>query len=119
MAHRFRTANKNTPAAKARRAKYDSSPHRQARKHYGLEIAAGRGHCWRCGQHIPPGTPTAYQGRQGWVVGHDDHDVTIIRGAECYRCNQAAATRKGAQTANTGRATPPRRTARPFTRPDW
>jgi hypothetical protein len=119
VSHRFGTANRNTPAAKARRAKYDSTAHRDARKHYRAEITAGRGYCWRCGTHIPAGTPTAYRGRPVWVVGHDDHNVNVIRGAECSRCNQQAATRKGARTANQGRADHPRRTARPFTRPDW
>lgn len=103
MSHRFATVNKQSPAAKARRAKYDSAAHRKARIHYAAEIAAGRGRCWRCGRSIPQGTPTAYRGRPGWVVGHDDHDINIIRGAECYPCNHHAATRKGALTTNAKR----------------
>lgn len=106
--HRFGTVNTNSPAAKARARKYSGPEHRQAGQQYTRDVAAGNARCWRCGQHIPPGTPRAYRGKPGWVVGHDDHDINLIRGIECYRCNHQAATRKGALVANAKRQQRPR-----------
>jgi hypothetical protein len=87
--------NTSTPAVAARRAKYNSAEHRAARKHYAAWIAAGKGQCWRCLGHIPPGSD--------WHVGHDDLDVTLIRGAEHAGCNKRAAASKGARIANAKR----------------
>lgn len=92
----------DTPAERARRAKYNDHPHQQARTHYAAEIAAGRGVCWRCGRDIPPGTPS-----RSWHVGHDDHDPSIIRGAEHATCNLKAGARKGATIANRARRSSP------------
>lgn len=88
--------NPNTPAAKARRAKYNSPEHRAARKHYAAWIATGNGRCWRCGGRIEPGSD--------WHVGHDDDDVNVIRGAEHASCNKRAAAVKGNRIANARRA---------------
>lgn len=94
--HRVRT---DTPAYRARRAKYNSAEHRAARRQFELLIAAGLGICWRCNQRIPAGTP----GR-AWVVGHDDIQVHVIRGPEHARsCNHKAAASKGARVANAKR----------------
>jgi hypothetical protein len=105
-------ANKRqTPAEQARRKKYNGRAHREAGKHWTAQVAAGTAHCWRCGRHIPPGTPRG----TGWVVGHDDHNVNLIRGAECYPCNKRAADRKGARVANAQRNGRPRPRVQPPT----
>ena len=96
MANGWHRRNNNSPAAKARKAKYNSAEHRAARKHYAAWIAAGRGRCWRCGGHIAPGSD--------WHVGHDDLAVNVLRGAEHARCNKSAAARKGNRIANAKRA---------------
>jgi hypothetical protein len=92
--HRKRT----TPAEVARRKKYRSAEHRQARARYTVLVAAGQAHCWRCGRTLAPHMP--------WVVGHDDHQVELIRGPECEPCNRTAANRKGARIANAKRNPP-------------
>lgn len=99
-------ADKTSPAARARKAKYDSAEHRQARKHYKAWIASGHGRCWRCLGRIPPETPD-----REWNVGHDDLATSVIRGAEHRACNLKAAARKGNRIANA------RRKARTFVRP--
>ncbi len=42
--------------------------------------------CWRCGVQIT--------GR-AWDLGHDDHDRSITRGAECQPCNRSAGGAQG------------------------
>lgn len=81
----------NSPASKARKAKYNSAEHRNARKHYAAWIATGNGRCWRCGRPITPGSD--------WHVGHDDLATNVIRGAEHAACNKTAAARKGNRIA--------------------
>ncbi len=88
-------ADATTPAAQARRRQYDSPEHRAARAKIKRQIAAGTAYCWRCGNWLPPGTKAH--------VGHDDHDRTIVRGAECEGCNLSAAASKGARVANARR----------------
>lgn len=84
-----------TPADAARRAEYDSPEYRRERARLGREVKAGRASCWRCGGWIAPGSK--------WNVGHDDHDRSIIRGAEDESCNLKSAASKGARTANANR----------------
>ncbi len=97
MTDPFRLAQSRpaTPAAQARRRQYDSPEHRAARAKIKSQIAAGTAYCWRCGSWLPPGTQAH--------VGHDDHDRTIVRGAECESCNLSAAASKGARVANARR----------------
>lgn len=89
---------KDTAAERARNAEYASPAYRAQRRALKVEVDAGRGFCWRCGGHIPPGA--------AWHLGHDDHDRSIIRGAEHPRrsrsCigNLSAAARKGARIRN-------------------
>lgn len=97
MGHRWAHADKTSPTAKARKAKYDSAEHRAARKHYAAWIASGHGRCWRCGGRIQPGSD--------WHVGHDDLAVNVIRGAEHRACNHRAAAIKGNRIANARRKT--------------
>ena len=78
--HRWATANRNTPATQARRRKYKR---RQARGEWLT--------CWRTGHPIPP--------TERCHVGHDDHDVNLIRGPEHAACNLKAAARKGNRVA--------------------
>lgn len=80
----------DTPAERARRAEYDSPKYRAARKALIAEHAAGRGFCWRCGQHIPAVMPRH--------TGHDEDRV--IRGNECVSCNLSEAGVKGARKRN-------------------
>lgn len=112
--HRKRT----TPAELARRAKYNSPAHKQARARFTKLVAAGLARCWRCGVALRPGA---------WHVGHDDHQIDLIRGPECVPCNRRAAASKGAKVANakrktvrTTKTTPiaPKR-ANTFVRRDW
>ena len=86
--------NPNSAAARARKRKYDSAEHRAARKYYAAWIAAGHGHCWRCGGRIAPGQP--------FHVGHSD-DGTRIMGAEHPAHNLRAAAVKGNRIANAKR----------------
>jgi hypothetical protein len=85
---------RNTAAERARNAEYASPEYRATRRAVKAEVEAGRGFCWRptCRRWIPPGSK--------WHLGHDDHDRSIIRGAECARCNLSAAARKGARVRN-------------------
>ena len=104
--------NPNTAAEQARRAKYrgsQSREHRAARKHWTAVLAQGAVlACWRCGGAIHQGTR--------WVVGHDDIQVTLIRGPEHHACNSRAANSKGARVANAKRKAQ-RQPLKPFTRP--
>ena len=68
--------------------------HQRLRKAIARQLAEqGSVPCWRCGQLIVHG--------MAWDLGHDDHDRSIVRGAEHRACNRA--------TATTGRATAARR----------
>lgn len=108
MASGWHRRNPTSPAALARKAKYNSAEHKAARKHYAAWIAAGHGRCWRCGGPIAPGSD--------WHVGHDDLRPHVIRGAEHARsCNLKAAARKGALIANAKRTAAKRAVA--FIRP--
>lgn len=91
--HRKRT---DTAAVKARKRKYDSAEHRAARAHYRKLVEYGLATCWRptCGKVLVPGH---------WHVGHDDHQVNVIRGPECASCNRKAGASKGARIANAKR----------------
>ena len=53
---------------------------------------SGHGHCWRCGRWLDPRKPVH--------AGHDDHDRSVYRGAECAPCNLKAAARKGNRMSN-------------------
>jgi DNA-directed RNA polymerase subunit RPC12/RpoP len=87
--HRKRTG---TAAGLARAALYASPEHRAVRQALKVEVEAGRGFCWRCGRHIPPGSK--------WHAGHDDYDRSVYRGVECPDCNLRSAARKGARKRN-------------------
>lgn len=87
---------KTRTAADARRAAEYRSPHyKQTRQAVKAQVDAGLASCWRCGKPIPAGSR--------WDLGHDDHDRTIIRGAEHMLCNRRAAASKGARIANAKR----------------
>lgn len=91
MSHRFRTANRNSPAARARQADYNTRHYREAGARAVTQVQSGQARCWRCRTPIPR---TARRGPD-WQLGHDDWDRSIIRGPECSRCNRSAAGRKG------------------------
>lgn len=76
-----------TDAARERQRQYRSPEHKAERRRVADEVEAGEAFCWRCGQHIPPGSP--------FHLGHDDDDRSVYRGAECPECNLRAAARKG------------------------
>ena len=85
--HRWRT-KQPTAADAARRRKYAGRAHQAALAEYKRRQAAGEWlTCWR-GRHLIPPTVRCH-------VGHDDHDVNLIRGPECPPCNLKAAARKG------------------------
>lgn len=88
--------NPNSPAAKARKAKYNSAEHRAARTAIAALVAQGRAYCWRpdCGKRLVAGR---------WHVGHDDHQTNLIRGGECDTCNRRNAARKGNRIARARR----------------
>lgn len=89
MANGWHRTNPNNPATQARRARYTSREHRQLRATIQTQIDHGvPTYCWR---------PTCRKQLTGraWHLGHDDHDPTIYRGAECIPCNLRAAARKG------------------------
>lgn len=60
--------------------------HRKLRKRWAKRVAAGGVRCWRCDYPINPGDQ--------WDLGHDDHDRTIWRGAECIPCNRGTAANR-------------------------
>jgi DNA-directed RNA polymerase subunit RPC12/RpoP len=82
----------DTPAERARTAQYNSAEHKQQVAAVKALVASGRAFCWRCGRHLPPGSKAH--------AGHDDHDRSRYRGAECPPCNLSAAARKGARIVN-------------------
>lgn len=85
-----------TNADRERQRKYDSAEHRAARAYWTPIVAAGQARCWRptCRKTLVPGR---------WHVGHDDHQVTVIRGPECDTCNRKAGASKGARITNARR----------------
>jgi hypothetical protein len=92
-AHRWAHANRDATASQARRRKYNGREHRAAYADYKRRQARGEWlTCWRTGHLIPP--------TERCHVGHDDHDVDLIRGPECAEHNVKAAARKGARIAN-------------------
>lgn len=97
-----------TPADAARRAEYDSAAYRRERARLGREVKAGRAYCWRCGQHIPPGSK--------WHTGHID-DRSTVMGAEYAGCNVRTAASKGARTANANRKARKAGLLRPASKP--
>lgn len=103
--HRKRT---DTPAVQARKRKYDSAEHRAARARFKVLVDYGLARCWRptCGKILIPGH---------WHVGHDDHQIDLIRGPECASCNRKAGASKGARIANAKRKATA--VVRPFVRP--
>lgn len=94
MAHRFRTADKTSPAARARATQYASREHRDLRKHYQQDIDAGHGRCTEIlclypTRHIPPGST--------WHLAHTP-DRTGYLGPAHPRCNLNAAAKQGNRT---------------------
>ena len=89
--HRFRTADKTSPAAQTRAKQYASRQHRELRKHYQTLIDVGQGQCAETvclhpTRHIPPGAP--------WHLAHTP-DRTSYLGPAHPRCNLHAAAKAG------------------------
>lgn len=85
--------NLNTPAERAREARYASPEHKAARALYRTLQAQGVTlTCWRCHKPIPPIKGACH-------VGHNDTG-THINGPECAPCNKSAGGRKGALIKN-------------------
>lgn len=98
MPNRWHVKRKDTPAERARKARYASPEHRAASRALAAEVDAGRGYCWRCGGWIDPHAKDA-AGKRAWHVGHLG---SVIRGPEHSRCNLRAAARDGARKRNGG-----------------
>lgn len=81
------------------KAKYQTPEHKRLRLQWQKVVDAGEANCWRCGRPIPPGTP--------WDLGHDDHDPTTYRGAECRPCNRGTAAVRGNKMRAAQRRTSP------------
>lgn len=98
----WRTADKTSPAALARAARYRSPEYRATEKALIALVSTGRGWCWRCGRWLDPHARIQAGRRlvRAWHVGHDDLDTSVIRGPECAVCNLSAGGRKGARVAN-------------------
>lgn len=103
--HRWGKKDRNTPAERARRAKYDAPEHRRARVTFRRLVDAGLARCWRCGRPIPPG--------EAFHVGHHDIDTDRIMGPEHPACNGRAATLKGVAVARARRRNGITPTSRP------
>lgn len=73
--------------------------HQRLRRVLDQRVRLGLVDCWRCGRRIQPG--------EDWHLGHDDHDRSQYRGAECVGCN----TRAGSDKAH-GRSPRPRSVTR-------
>lgn len=89
--HRFRTADKTSPAAQARAAQYASTEHRKLRKQYQALIDAGQGSCTETvcvhqSRRIPPGAP--------WHLAHTPDRQNYL-GPAHPRCNLRAAAKAG------------------------
>lgn len=74
--------------------------HQQIRKVWAAKIAAGGVDCARCGEPIPPATPS-----KDWHLDHDEADPTrqTYRGASHAGCNISAPGVRGAAAAAQGR----------------
>jgi hypothetical protein len=90
---------RNTAAERARDAEYASPEYRAMERAIKAEVLAGRSVCWRCRRWIDPLLRTPW-GARAWHVGHDDHDRSVIRGPEHWRCNLRPAASKGARKRN-------------------
>lgn len=88
MAHRFRTTNRDSPAAQARAKQYASHEHRRLRATWQRRIDTGQ-HvtCSRCGHPITRGMV--------WHLDHDDHDRSQYLGPSHATCNRRAAAQAG------------------------
>jgi hypothetical protein len=91
MAHRFRSIDKNTPAAKQRAADYASPTHRATVTRYRHLIDSGHGQCAETTclyptRYIPPGSP--------FHAAHTP-DRTAYLGPAHPRCNLRAAAKAG------------------------
>lgn len=84
-----------TPNDIKRQREYRSAEHRAERAKVVALVESGEAFCWRCGGHIPPGSPVH--------TGHDDNDRDIYRGAEHPECNVRAGARKARSAAWQGR----------------
>lgn len=81
-----------TQAELDRRKVYNSTEHKAQVAKARATRDSGHGHCWRCGRWLDPRKPVH--------AGHDDHDRSVYRGAECAPCNLKAAARKGNRMSN-------------------
>lgn len=102
--HRFRTADKSSPAAKKRAAEYASPQHKAAVTRFRRLIDSGHGECSETiclyqTRHMPPGSPF-----------HAAHtaDRTGYLGPAHPRCNTRAAAVEGNRIQR-ARRTPQRR----------
>lgn len=103
-ANRWHTKRKDTPAERARDARYRTAEYRAAERLFKARVEAGNGFCWRCGRWLDPGARIRAGSRvlRAWHVGHN-YTGDRIMGPECGRCNLSAAASKGARVANTKR----------------
>lgn len=106
--HRFRHANPDTPAAKARKRRHNTREYRDAGRRAEAQVRAGQAHCWRCHTRIPA---DAVRGPH-WQLGHHDWNLDLIMGPECTPCNRTAAARKGNAVQRRVRHSMPRRQSR-------
>lgn len=87
---------KDTPAERARDARYRTPEYRAADRVFSEQVNAGRGYCWRCTRWIDP-TKKDRAGKRAWHIGHDG---PLIAGPEHNDCNLSAAARDGARVRN-------------------
>lgn len=87
---------KDTPAEKARDARYRTPEYRAADRAFAQLVNAGRGYCWRCSGWIDPHLRDG-AGKRAWHVGHEGE---AIRGPEHNGCNLRAAAQAGAAVRN-------------------
>jgi hypothetical protein len=89
---------RDTPAERARTARYAGAEHREASRAFAAVVDAGRGYCWRCGGWINPRLKDA-AGKRAWHVGHRG---SVIAGPEHNTCNLSAGAVDGARKRNGG-----------------